>query len=312
MTVKQQSRIALFSALFVFGVLPGLQAPVRAQDDQASYATPEAAVTGLVEAARSEDLAKALTSVLGAEGADIATSGDPVADAARRTKFLRAFDESHAIEQDGAAKATLIVGSEEFPFPIPLILENGNWRWDTAQGIDEILTRRIGENELDTIKVMRGYVAAQFEYAEQDRDGKGAQYARRLMSREGHKDGLYWPVSDGEEPSPIGPLVAEAQSKGYSGTGSGSAYNGYVFRILNGQGKAASDGARDYVFADRMIGGFALIATPAEYANSGVMTFIVNQDGIVFEKDLGPDSRALAADIKLFDPDPSWKAVEAE
>jgi hypothetical protein len=283
-----------------------------AQDEQTSYASVEEAVSGLVDAVASNDAKQAIVRVLGPDGEAIATSGDPVADEARLARFLNAFEEGHKVEQEDASKAILLVGTDEFPFPIPIVADNGKWRWDTAQGLEEILTRRIGENELATIEVMLAYVAAQLEYAEQDRDGKGLQYARRLMSREGRKDGLYWVVAEGEEPSPMGPLVAQAQRKGYSGTGTGPAYNGYVFRMLHGQGKNASDGARDYIVNDRMIGGFALIATPAEYGNSGVMTFIVNQDGNVYEKDLGPNSAAVAARIKLFDPDPSWKRVESE
>ena len=283
-----------------------------AQDEQTSYASVEEAVSGLVDAVASNDAKQAIVRVLGPDGEAIATSGDPVADEARLARFLKAFEEGHKVEEEDASKAILLVGKDEFPFPIPIVADNGKWRWDTAQGLEEILTRRIGENELATIEVMLAYVAAQLEYAEQDRDGKGLQYARRLMSREGRKDGLYWVVAEGEEPSPMGPLVAQAQRKGYSGTGTGPAYNGYVFRMLHGQGKNASDGARDYIVNDRMIGGFALIATPAEYGNSGVMTFIVNQDGNVYEKDLGPNSAAVAARIKLFDPDPSWKRVESE
>ncbi len=281
----------------------------HAQDEQRSFQSAEEAVSKLVEAVRSGN-AQEIVNVLGPGGRDIASSGDPVADQARLTRFLEAFDQQHQIQKDSASEAVLLVGEDEFPFPIPIVSDNGKWYWDTDQGLDEILTRRIGENELATIDVMLGYVAAQYEYAEQDRDGKGAQYARRLMSREGQRDGLYWPVSDGEDQSPIGPLIAEAQSKGYSGTGSGPAYNGYVFRVLYGQGKSAEDGARDYIFNGRMIGGFALIATPAEYANSGVMTFIVNQDGIIYERDLGPNTRERAAEIRLFDPGPTWKKVD--
>lgn len=284
----------------------------HAKEEQTSYASVDEAVAGLAEAVRSNDPVQAIVKVLGPDGEDVATSGDPVADEARLSKFLEAFEDGHKVQQEDASRAILLVGPDEFPFPIPIIAQNGKWRWDTAEGLDEILTRRIGENELATIEVMLGYVAAQYEYAEQDRDGRGAQYARRLMSREGRKDGLYWQASGDEEQSPIGPLVAEAQSKGYSGTGTGPAYNGYVFRMLYGQGPSAEDGARDYIMNDRMIGGFALIATPAEYENSGVMTFIVNQDGVVYEKDLGPNSRELAARIKLFNPDPSWQKVEAD
>lgn len=283
----------------------------HAEDEQAAFATADEAVSGLVEAVRSGD-EQAIVKILGPSGRDVASSGDPVADQAMRSRFLEEFDQRHDVQREDNSNAVLMVGADQFPFPIPIVSENGKWYWDTDQGLDEILTRRIGENELATIEVMRGYVAAQYQYADEDRDGKGAQYARRLMSTEGKKDGLYWPASGSDEQSPIGPLVAEAQSKGYSGKGTGPAYNGYVFRLLYGQGKSAEDGARDYILNSRMIGGFALIASPAEYENSGVTTFIVNQDGIIYEKDLGPNTRARAAEIKLFDPDDSWKKVEAE
>ncbi|MGD9671621.1 MAG: DUF2950 domain-containing protein [Hyphomicrobiaceae bacterium] len=283
-------------------------------DEQPSYATPQAAVQALVDALHSEDPAPAVVTILGPDGGDIVDSGDPVDDEARRARFLAAYDEAHQIEQDGDAKATLVIGKDEFPFPIPIVAENGKWHWDTAAGVDEILTRRIGENELSAIEVMRVYVAAQLEYAETERDGKGIQYARRLMSNKGRKDGLYWPTGEGEKHSPIGPLIAEAQSEGYKrrvdGEDQHPAYHGYVYRMLYAQGANAADGARDYVVNDRMIGGFALIATPAEYGKSGVMTFIVNQDGIVYEKDLGPATAAEAERIKLFDPDASWRKVD--
>ena len=307
---------ALFAAftvgVLIFG-LPEISHIVHAAEvKQATYKTPQEAVEALVAAVRAENPSAAIVDVLGPEGEEIAASGDPVADEMRRTRFLEAFQQKHSVQQADPTNAVLIVGEDEFPFPVPLVTANGKWRWDTPKGLEEVLNRRIGENELATIEVMRGYVAAQLEYADEERDGKGIQYARRLVSSKGRKDGLYWPVEEGESPSPIGPLIAEAQSKGYSGAGTGAAYNGYVFRMLYGQGANASDGARDYIVNDRMIGGFALIARPAEYDNSGVMTFIVNHDGVVYEKDLGPDTEKAAAAIKLFDPDPSWKKIEQE
>jgi hypothetical protein len=282
----------------------------------ATFASPDAAVTALIEAVRSDDPTEAMVRVLGKDGAEIASSGDPVDDEARRARFLSAYEEGHALEPDGDSKTTLVIGKDEFPFPIPIVAEAGKWRWDTNAGLDQLLTRRIGENELSAIEVMRAYVAAQLEYAERPRDGNGIQYARRLMSREGRKDGLYWPAAEGEEESPIGPLVAKAQREGYAGRSKREdgerAYHGYVYRMLYGQGRNATGGARDYLVNDRMIGGFALIATPADYGNSGVMTFIVNQDGEVFEKDLGPDSAKDAQRIKLFDPDDSWRKAATE
>jgi hypothetical protein len=282
---------------------------------QEAFATPDEAVTALVAAVRSENPSDAIVKVLGPDGRDIASSGDDVDDQARRERFLSSFDESHSLQADGN-KQTLVIGKDDYPFPIPIVQADGKWRWDTAAGLDQILTRRIGENELAAIEVMRTYVAAQFEYAERPRDGKGIQYARRLMSHDGRKDGLYWETADGEPDSPIGPLVAKAQREGYKGkanrTEGQADYHGYVYRMLYGQGKNASDGARDYIVNDRMIGGFALIATPADYGNSGVMTFIINQDGVVYEKDLGPESAREAAKIRTFDPDSTWRKVQTE
>lgn len=301
-----------FSFYVVAGtIIVGATAFAQAKD-VATYSTAEDAVAALLAAVRSEDPAVEIVKVLGPDGVDIATSGDPVDDQARRERFLTAFDDAHKIDQQEPEKFVLVIGKDEYPFPIPITSKDGKWFWDTGAGINEILTRRIGENELNTIQVMRTYVAAQLEYAEKERDGKGIQYARRLMSREGRKDGLYWAAAEGEEESPIGPLIAKAQSEGYKAKSSAEgqpAYHGYVYRMLYGQGRNAADGARDYIVNDRMIGGFALIATPADYGNSGIMTFIVNHDGDVYEQDLGPDTQTVARGIKLFDPDSNWKKV---
>ncbi|MCU0954507.1 MAG: DUF2950 domain-containing protein [Hyphomicrobium sp.] len=290
-------------------------APARAQE-AATYKSPDDAVTAFVDALRADNPGDALVSVLGVDGQDIASSGDDVADAARRARFIEAFNEAHSLQADGDSKSTLVIGKDEFPFPIPLVKDGDQWKWDVAAGVDQILTRRIGENEISAIEVMRAYVAAQLEYAEQPRDGRGIQYARRLMSREGRKDGLYWETAEGEPDSPIGPLVAKAQSEGYKGRAKRddgqTSYHGYLYRMLYGQGPSATDGARDYIVNDRMIGGFGLIATPADYGNSGVMTFIVNQDGVVYQKDLGPDTAAEAARIRLFNPDKTWTKVESQ
>lgn len=285
-------------------------------EDTATFATPDEAVSALIEAVKSPDALDAIVKVLGNDGREIAASGDPVQDDARRARFLSSFDEAHVLQKDGEDRSTLVIGKDEYPFPIPIVKTDGKWRWDTAAGLDQLLTRRIGENELSAIEVVRTFVAAQLEYADQSRDGKSIQYARRLMSREGRKDGLFWPTADGEPDSPIGPLVAKAQAEGYKNKASrenGEAgYHGYVYRMLYGQGKNAPGGARDYIVNDRMIGGFGLIATPADYGNSGVMTFIVNQDGNVFEKDLGPDSSRAAQRIRTFDPDQTWKKIPSE
>lgn len=308
-------KCARCSTLAVLVVLSTLSSGDRAfADEQPTFATPQEAVQALIGALRSEDPVSRTADILGPAGEEIVDSGDPIDDEARRTRFLAAYDEAHQIEPEGDAQVTLVIGKDEFPFPIPIVAQDGKWRWDTPAGVDEILTRRIGENELSAIEVMRVYVAAQLEYAERERDGKGIQYARRLMSSRGRKDGLYWPSDEGGEPSPIGPLIAEAQREGYKRRADGesqpAAYHGYVYRMLYAQGPNAAGGSHDYVVNGRMIGGFALIATPADYGNSGVMTFIVNQDGIVYEKDLGPDTATEARSIKRFDPDASWRKID--
>lgn len=278
------------------------------QARQARYASPQEAVDALVAAVRSGKVSE-IVSVLGNEGREVASSGDPVADASARQRFLGAFDSQHRLQLTNT-RAVLVVGPEDFPFPIPIVHDGSSWRFDTAAGRDEILDRRIGGNEHATIEAMRAYVDAQNEYAQADRDGKGPQFARRMLSSDGKKDGLYWPAVDGEEDSPLGPLIAAANREGYRKRSDAPVpFHGYVYRILLGQGTNARGGARDYVAGGRMIGGFGLVASPAEYGSSGVMTFLTNQDGVVFQKDLGPNTGQKAATIKSFDPDTSWSKV---
>ena len=273
-----------------------------------SFASPQAAIDALVAAVKSGN-ADEVTAVLGPEGRDLASSGDPVADETARLRFITAYDESHELKLEGSSRAILRVGKDDFPFPIPVVEHAGAWKFDTKADAEEILDRRIGENELSAIKVLRAYVDAQHEYAEADHDGKGVQYAQRLMSSDGKQDGLYWPAT-GDTESPLGPLVGEARAEGYKTHSDGPhPYHGYLFRILTPQSKDAAGGERDYVIGGRMLGGFGLVATPAEYGNSGVMTFIVNQDGIVFQKDFGPDTSELAAAMHSFNPDGSWAKV---
>lgn len=300
----QYSILVALTALALAFVLSGSAAA------QAKYASPQEAVNALVAAVASGNI-NDIVAVLGPEGEKLASSGDAVADAAVRERFVTAYDETHELRQFAELPLTLYIGRDDFPFPIPLVEDAGKWRFDTAAGAEEILDRRIGENELAAIEVLRASVDAQREYAEADRDGKGVQYARRILSSQGRMDGLYWPDAEGAPESPLGPLVAEAQSEGYKAPkGGGPApYHGYLFRVLTGQGEEASGGARDYIVHDRMIGGFGLIAVPAEYANSGVMTFIVNQDGVVYQKDLGDRTAAIASGISSFNPDTSWSQV---
>ena len=276
---------------------------------QQTFKTPEEAATALVNAAKSGD-SKSIVTVLGPDGEDIVSSGDEVADAATRAKFIAAYDSKHTIAMEGDSKAVMVVGPDDFPLPIPLVRKDGLWRFDTAAGREEILFRRIGENELDAIQSALAYVDAQDEYAEKDRTGAGVNtYAQRIISQPGKKDGLYWPTSQGEEASPLGELIAEATKQGYRVGGGRTPFHGYYFKILTKQGAAAAGGELEYIVNGKMIGGFALVAYPAEYRNSGVMTFIVNHAGTVFQKDLGPNTAQVAERMTAFNPDKTWRAV---
>ena len=277
---------------------------------QQNYKSPEAAVDALVTTAKSGDM-KAALEVLGRDGEDIISSGDKVSDDAVRARFVASYDAKHQIAMEGAKKAILIIGDNDYPFPIPLEKnKDGTWSFATQAGREEILARRIGHNELDAIQTSLAYVDAQNDYAAKDRgDGVGT-YAMRFVSAAGKKDGLYWPTAQGEEESPLGELFAAASRQGYRANEGRSPYRGYYYKILTKQGPAATGSAVDYVVRGKMIGGFALVAYPAEYRNSGVMTFIVNHDGTVFQKDLGPDTAKLAEAMTSFNPDSTWKKVE--
>jgi hypothetical protein len=271
------------------------------------FETPDEAVQSLIDAIRKGDT-KSMVSVLGPTSGPLVTSGDPVEDRRAREAFLRAYDAAHRLEA-GGGKIVLYVGADNFPFPIPVVPDGASWRFDTAAGREEILNRRIGRNELNAIQVCLAYVDAQREYyARARKQGEVHEYAQRLGSAPGKQDGLYWEAKPGEQASPFGPLVAKARAEGYVARGTQSPYHGYFYRILTGQGPDAADGASDYVAAGHMIGGFGLVAFPAQYGASGVMTFIVNHDGLVYEKDLGPNTATLARQMKLFDPK-GWQKV---
>ena len=228
-----------------------------------------------------------------------------------RQRFVASYDAKHQIAMEGDSKAILVIGDNDYPFPIPLVRKDGQWSFDTDAGRREILYRRIGHNELDAIQTCLAYVDAQNEYAEKDRTGAGAGvYADRFVSAAGRKDGLYWPTAQGEEESPLGELFAAASRQGYRAGEGRSPYHGYYYKILTRQGPAAVGGAADYVVSGKMIGGFALVAYPAEYRNSGVMTFLVNHNGTVFQKDFGPKTAEFAEAMTSFNPDPTWKRVE--
>lgn len=297
----------LWSAVVVSAAL--ILYATSAASAQQSFKTPDEAAAALVSAAKSGDK-KAIVDVLGPDGVDIVSSGDEVADKATREKFVAAYDAKHSISREGDDKAVMVIGQEDFPVPIPLVRSKDLWHFDTAAGREEILARRIGKNELDAIQSSLAYVDAQNEYAEKDRTGAGANvYAQRIVSQPGKKDGLYWPTAQGEEPSPLGELVAEATARGYRVGGGRTPYNGYYFKVLTKQGPAAPGGEMEYIVHGKMIGGFALVAYPAEYRNSGVMTFIVNHAGTVYQKDLGPATDKLAARMTAFNPDKSWQKV---
>jgi len=285
-------------------------ASVSVASAQQSFKSPEDAVGALVSATR-DNWPKGVVDVLGRDGLDIVSSGDKVADEAMRQKFLAAYEARHQVTKEGDDKAVMIIGTEDFPFPIPLTRKGAAWQFDTAAGRLEILYRRIGRNELSAIQASLAYVDAQNEYAEKDRTGAGAAtYAQRIVSRPGKKDGLYWPAAEGDDASPLGELVAHATTEGYAIGGDRIPFHGYYFKILTSQGPMAAGGAVDYVVRGKMIGGFALVAYPAEYGNSGVMTFIVNYNGTVFQKDLGERTAKLAERMTSFNPDQTWKKVD--
>jgi hypothetical protein len=276
---------------------------------QTHFPSPEAAIAALVQAVRTGDTATML-SVLGPEARTLISSGDAVADRQSRERFIRAYDEAHRLAQVGPGKLALTVGRDEWPMPIPLVEDASGWWFDTSQGREEILNRRIGRNELNAVQVCLAYVDAQREYYARNPGGDGLlQYAQRFRSSPGKRDGLHWDTQPGEPASPLGPLVARAEGEGYPVKRPGGPripYWGYYYRIVKAQGAHASSGAYDYVVRDHMIGGFALIAYPAAYGASGVMTFIVNHDGIVYQKDLGPNTAAIARALASFDPDDTW------
>lgn len=298
-------RRTLLAVFLIAGVATGSTAANAAEAKQRTFASPEEAVQALVTAATSGDT-KALEAILGPGSRALVQSGDGVADRAGRERFARAYGDGNRIAREGDAKAILMVGKDDWPLPIPIVKDASGWRFDTKQGREEILNRRIGRNELSAIQAVLAYVDAQREYYLRNPQGdKLLHYAQKFTSARGRRDGLYFSTKAGEKPSPLGPLYASAKAEGYA-KGDDS-YLGYHYRILRGQGASAPGGAYDYVAQGRMIGGFALIAWPASYGNSGVMTFIVNHDGVVYEKDLGPDTAAAVKKIARFNPDKSWK-----
>jgi hypothetical protein len=281
---------------------------VSAAQAQKSYPTPEEALSALVDAVKDGSKSK-MKKVLGPDADEIIDSGDEVADAETRQRFLSAYDTKHSLSFEGNKKASIILGADDFPFPIPLIHNQAGWEFGTAAGRREILYRRIGRNELDAIQTCLAFVDAQNEYADKDRTGDGAGvYAQHIVSSPGKKDGLFW--RDDRDQSPLGELAAQAAEEGYKVGAERAPYHGYYYRILKGQGSNAPGGALNYVVKGKMIGGFALTAYPADYGSSGVMTFVVNHAGTVYQKDFGERTAIIAKRIYLFDPDQTWKKVD--
>lgn len=276
---------------------------------QELFQSPEEAANAFFHAVKSKD-SKRLLAILGPAGKDLIHSGDSVADREAGDQVVRMFEENNKIIKVGDRKAVIEMGSQNWPFPIPVIEEKGKWRFDTISGRNEILNRRIGKNELSAIEVCRAYVDAQREYAAQLHEGGGSAYAQKFFSAPGKRDGLYWETKQGEPQSPVGIFLANAMHQGYKKSAKPTPYHGYFFRILKAQGKNAPGGAYDYVVKGKMIGGFSLLAYPAKYGSSGVMSFMVNHEGVVYEKNLGPATPSVARGMKRFDPDKSWRQVE--
>ena len=274
------------------------------------FNSPEAAVLAIVATVREYDAEKALA-ILGPNAEKIIFSGDKVAGKKEVDDFIKKFDEKHRLDMVSPTVASLFIGNDDWPFPVPIIKDGERWFFDVAAGKEEILNRRIGGNELDVIQVMQAYVEAQFEYASKDRDGDGIrEFAQKIKSDKGKKNGLYWPVKKGEKLSPLGPLIAEIRSeKDEVNANKTQPYHGYYYKIITRQGEKAPGGAYDYVVNGNMILGFALVACPAKYGASGIMTFAVNQEGIVYEVDLGEKTLQIATGKIKYDLDKTWQKV---
>ncbi len=304
--------LAVFTAA-VFGVTV-FSFLVFAQDaNRMKFKSPDAAFSALLEATKNNNT-KELLSIFGPSGKEIISSGDAVADKEARERFVKSAGDAVKFSEINNSTVLAVIGKDGWSFPVPLVKSSQGWAFSTEDGKEEIINRRIGRNELRAIQVALAYVDGQYEYASKDRDGDGVlQYARKFVSHAGRKDGLYWEAAAGEEASPLGPLFARATEEGYTFKKKGeksAPYHGYNFRSLKRQGGSALGGELDYIIDGKMTGGFGLVAYPAEYGVSGIMSFIVNQQGIVYEKDLGPKTKEIAKGMKKYDPDKTWKKEE--
>jgi len=317
MNIKKRSANAVirsYAAAVLLIILTVAGMPADAAVKQKGFASPEDAVKAFVAASKAND-DKEIIAILGSGAKDLLYSGDPVSDKERRKRLLEAYDKKNSLVKEGE-KMVLVMGENDWPYPIPLVKQGEKWIFDTKAGKEEVLNRRIGQNELSTIQTMLAIVDAQREYAEKDKDGDGLlEYAEKFHSDPGKKNGLYWETKAGEEPSPLGEEVVQARAGGYQKMGKTQKpmpFQGYYFRMLRKQGKNAPGGACDYVVRGSQIGGFAAVAYPAQYRNSGVMTFLVNHDGTVYQKDLGKNTPVKAMAIKQFDPDKTWQKAEVK
>jgi hypothetical protein len=301
--------LVLSVALAVTSALPSAGAVAAAQR---TFSSPEQAAEALAAAWRS-GVRSELLAIFGPAADKLVNSGDAVAEKAARERLASTYDEAHRLEAEGAQRTIIVLGKDEWPYPIPLVKQGASWRFDVKAGAEQIIDRRIGRNELNAIEVCRAYVEAQREYAAEDRLGDGVhEFAQRLASSGGKRDGLYWRASEGGEESPLGPLVVAAEAQGYrvASVEGRAPFHGYFYRILTRQGPSAPGGAKDYLVKGHLTGGFALVAFPTTYGDSGVMTFIVNQDGIVYERNLGPNTAEIARRITEYDPDMTWNVAQ--
>jgi hypothetical protein len=302
--------IALAALLLTCPCVPTL-ASAEGTATQRIFPSPDAAASALVTAGKVDDM-KALSVILGPDADQVLSSGDTVADDNARNDFVRRYQEMHRLAYDDQDRVILYIGADNWPFPIPLVKKDGGWAFDSAAGKEELLCRRVGRNELFTIKVLENLADAQAEYASEARDGKSTkQFAQRILSDTGKRNGLYWESTEGQPDSPIGPLIASASAEGYKLTNNKKPlpFHGYYYKVLTRQGKNAPGGSKNYIVNAKMTTGFAFLAYPAEYRASGVMTFMINHQGIIVQKDLGPDTAKLVSKVTEFNPDKTWEEV---
>jgi hypothetical protein len=312
MHIRQIAALSAFSISVAVVVMMTFAGTSFAAVKQKSFGSAGEAVKALVTAARNND-DKELSAIFGPDAKGLLSSGDAVADRQRREKFLKYYDEKNSLSPEGNSMI-IVIGKNNWPFPIPLVKKGETWIFDTQKGKEEILNRRIGENEMSTIQACLAIIDAQREYAIKDLDSDGfLEYAEKFRSDPGKKNGLYWDTKEGEESSPLGEIFAKAKTEGYvkkENKDNPEPYHGYYFKILKAQGKHAPGGAYNYVIKGNMIGGFAVAAWPAKYRNSGIMTFIVNHDGVVYQKDLGLNTKQAVKRMNVFNPDANWEKVK--